>query len=80
MGSNRFSKLHAHLNLGPNIMFGSSCSLDFELNFGQVQRSTGLNPGSEPNYGSIIWTMDHYMWTRDTTLQDTQTPLQLAVT
>ena len=50
--SNGFSKIHAHLNLGPNVTFGSSCGPDFELNCGQVQRSSGSNRGSEPNYGS----------------------------
>ena len=50
--SNRFSDILACLNLGPNATFGSSCSLDFEPNFGQVQRSSGSNQGSEPNYGT----------------------------
>src|ERR1700683_655612 len=50
--SNGFSKIHAYLNLGPNVTFGSSCSPDFEPNFVQVQRSSGSNRGSEPNYGS----------------------------
>jgi hypothetical protein len=50
--SNGFSKIHASLNPEPNMTFGSSCSLNFELNFSQVQRSSGSNRGSEPNYGS----------------------------
>ena len=50
--SNGFSKIHASLNPEPNVTFGSSCSLNFELNFGQVQRSSGSNRGSEPNYSS----------------------------
>jgi hypothetical protein len=50
--SNGFSEINAYLNLGPDVTFGSSCSPDFEPNFGQVQRSSGSNRGSEPNYGS----------------------------
>jgi|SRR5882762_3457354 len=40
------------LNMELHVMFSSSCSPDFELNFSQVQRSSGLNRGLEPNYGS----------------------------
>ena len=50
--SSRFSKVRGYLNLGPNVMFGSSCSPNSELNFGQVQRGSGSNQGSEPNCGS----------------------------
>ena len=57
--SNRFSKVHTGLNLEPNVMFCSSCSPNFELNFSQVQRSSGLNQGSELNYGSTKWLAEH---------------------
>ena len=52
---NRFSKWFACLNLAPNVTFGSSCRLDFELNFSQVQRSSGSKWGSELNYGTTTY-------------------------
>ena len=48
----RFGKVWGCLNLGPNIVFSFSCSANFELNFGQVQRSSGSNQGSELNCSS----------------------------
>ena len=39
------TKLSCCLNLGPDLRFGSGLGVNFELDFGQVHKSSGLNCG-----------------------------------
>ena len=49
---NGFSKILTWLNLGLDLTFSSSWSLNFEPDIGQVQKSSGSNQGSELDCGS----------------------------
>ena len=50
--SNGFSEIHICSNHRLNPMFGSNWGWDFEPDVGQVQKSSRLNLGSEPNCSS----------------------------